>query len=104
MLTMIILGGLVLMLFFMVAGAIAFVPSKSRTPVPALVAEPMRQLHSPAVANCESAPQQSLRSRQIDEDAAAIADEFRRARRDMHLAELRADAAEYFGAMQPAKK
>lgn len=116
MLTMLILGALVLLLVFLVAGAIAFVPSKSAsaTPLQAL-AEPLRPMVSNrpdpdedrwrlAMAQWDAASRQSLRDRQLDEDAAAIAGEFRRISNERYLDSLRSDAAAYFSAPTTAKK
>lgn len=55
-----------------------------------------------AMADWERRSLQSLREREIEEDAAAIASEFRRVRHEKYLTSLRADAAEYFGSASPA--
>lgn len=45
---------------------------------------------------------QSLRAREIDEDADALAGEFRRAKHERYLTSLRSEAAEYFASATPA--
>lgn len=47
--------------------------------------------------------ERSIRDRELDEDAAAIAEEFRRVRRERYVAALRTDAAQYFGATSAKK-
>lgn len=112
------LGGIVLMLL----AAAVLVPGKS----PALsgistLAEPLRPLSPPSpddspsrdpdaehlrytLAELHAANRQSLRNRQLDEDAAAIAGEYRRISNERYLDSLRADAAAYFGTPATANK
>ena len=81
------LGGVVLLL----ALAAVAMPGKPSAAVAGIahLAEPLR----PAAYDRD---ERSLRDRELDEDSAAIASEFRRARRERYLASLRADASEYF--------
>jgi hypothetical protein len=112
------LGGIVLLLL----AAAVLVPGKS----PALsgistLAEPLRPVPPPSshdspsrdpdaehlrytLAQLHASNSQSLRDRQLDEEAAAIAGEYRRISNERYLDSLRSDAAAYFSAPTTAKK
>jgi hypothetical protein len=89
---MIAIGGLVLLILLLI-GALVILPSKSDRPSPlaqltTITAEPMRMY--------------SIREQSLNEDADALAGEFKRVRYEKYLAELRADAAAAFSAKKTA--
>lgn len=90
--SIILLAGLGVVVLLLALAAVAM-PGKPAAAVAGIsqMAEPLRPV---AYARDE----RSLRDRELDEDAAAIAAEFRRARHAKYLAALRDDATELFAA------
>jgi hypothetical protein len=85
------LGGLVLLIMLLI-GALLLLPRKSDSPSASLM---------PTLAATDE-PQPlraySIREQSLNEDAEALAGEFKRVRYEAYLASLRADAAAAFGA------
>lgn len=93
------LGGFVLLLMAAAALLLLMRPSSGQQPAPVTA----HAIPAPAPQPAEPL-RYSLRDRELDEDAAAIANEFRRARHERYLASLRDDAAAYFGPPAAGKK
>lgn len=92
--TLIILAGLGVIVVLLAVAAIAM-PSKQSAPRVTGIADYAQPLLPPSPV-MQARDDRSLRERELDEDAAALAAEFRRAKRERYIAGLRADAAEYF--------
>lgn len=79
-------------------------PSPAYSAPPSPSRDPDEDRWRMAMAQWDAANRQSLRDRQLDEDAAAIAGEYRRISNERYLDSLRSDAAAYFSAPTTAKK
>lgn len=88
----VVLGALasIVAVMMLVAVVLALMPSKPKLTATA------SDLAMPLAPVRYALEERSLRDRELDEDAAELANEFRRARRDRYLAALRQDASEYF--------
>ena len=89
------LGGLVLLILLLI-GALLILPRKADSPTASLL---------PTIAaSYEPQPLRafSIREQSLNEDADALAGEFKRVRYEAYLANLRADAAAAFGSV-PSK-
>lgn len=90
MVILIAAGGMLVFLMLVAAAALFIMPK--RAPEPAWTKlQPVHESVEPAALRAIS-----LREQALDEDAALIAEEFRRVRREEYLDALRADAATYF--------